>query len=494
MSSRFFYRLIFISLLASSLLGGILILSREVGFAADAQNQPSVEHNRVNIFEEELNHDIFIPFLGKPWGKSIFGIELHSITVEGGLNQMRDTGAFWLRRNGLLWSDVEPTAGSRNWDTPSVLALEQELINANQSGMEVVLIVRSTPEWARENPELACGRIKIEDIPAFADFVREAVERYSKPPYNVRYWQIWNEPDAFQTKSEAPYGCWGDPNDDYYGGGYYASVLKQVYPQVKLANSQAYVVVGGLLLDCDPKDPPEGKDCKSSLYLEGILREPGARDNFDVISFHAYDYYFGDGSYSNPNWNSSWNSTGPVVIAKGNFIKDVLDEFGADEKLIFNSEGAIICGPPVRDPDFDPICMSEDFENTKAYYVAKIYAAAIATGLDANIWYSVTGWRYSGLLNKENLEPRLAYYAYQFARMKLGNAVFIEQDETLPNLFNYEFNRAGHEMHLVWSKDGSPQIVPVPDGGQVWDALGNSMPVLDGYVVVENNPYYIEYP
>jgi hypothetical protein len=492
MSIRHFYRAISILLLAG-LLGGVLASSADEGLAAIKQDQLMSKQDQAAFLEEGQDHKLFFPYLRKPWGKSIFGIQLHSITTGGGLIQMSDAGAYWLRWNGLLWSEVEPTPGSRNWNIPSVLAMEQELINAKQAGMEVVLIVRSTPEWARQFSDLACGRIKNEHIPAFADFVGEAVARYSEPPYNVRYWQIWNEPDAFHSLSEAPYGCWGDPDDDYYGGGYYASVLKQVYPQVKLANLQAYVVVGGLLLDCDPNEPPEGKDCKSSLYLEGILREPGSRDNFDAVSFHAYDHYSLDGSYGNPNWNSSWNSTGPVVIAKGNFVKDVLNEFGADDKLVINSEGAIVCGPPVRNPDLDPICTSEDFENTKAYYVAKLYATAIATGLDANIWYSVTGWRYSGLL-KSNLEPQLAYFTYQFARMKLGNAVFIEQDETEPNLFDYKFNRAGHELHLVWSKDGSPQIVPVSDGGQVWDALGNSMPVSEGYVIVEKNPFYIEYP
>jgi hypothetical protein len=492
MSSQHFYRLISILLLAS-LLGGIFMISGGDGFAADAQNQPAAGQSHAVMVEEDLNHEVFIPFLAKPWGKSIFGIQLHSITAGGGLNQMRDAGAYWLRLNGLLWSDVEPTQGDRNWNTSRVSSLEQELINANQAGMEVVLIVRSTPEWARQIPDLACGRIKIEHIPAFADFVAEAVARYSQPPYNVRYWQIWNEPDAPIAQSESPYGCWGDPADDYYGGGYYAGVLKSVYPLVKMTNPQAYVVVGGLLLDCDPEDPPGGKDCKMSRYLEGILREPGAKDNFDAVSFHAYDYYLGDGNYWNPNWHSAWNTTGPVVAAKGNFLRQVLHQHGAGDKMLFNSEGAIICGPPIRDPDLDPLCTSQDFENTKAHYVTKSFAAAIATGLDANIWYSVIGWRYSGLL-KSNLEPLPAYHAYEFARIKLGNAVFIEQDESHPNLFDYKFNRAGKEMRLVWSKDGSPQLVPVPGGSQVWDALGNSVPITDGSVIVEKNPYYIEYP
>jgi hypothetical protein len=490
MSSQQFYRSISILLLAS-LLGGIFMFSGGNGFAADAQIQPAAGQSHAVMVEEDLNHEVFLPLVRKSWGKSIFGIQLHSITAGGGLNQVRDAGAYWLRFNGLLWSDVEPAQGDRNWDNSMVSSLEQELINASQAGMEVVLIVRSTPEWARQVPDLACGRIKIEHIPAFTDFVAEAVARYSQPPYNVRYWQIWNEPDAPIAQSEAPYGCWGNANEPYFGAGYYTEILKQVFPAVKQTNPNAQVVVGGLLLPCDPHHEPIA--CKQSTYLEGILIN-GGKDFFDAVSFHAYDAYIGEGNFNNPPWISAWDTTGPVVAAKGSYLKGVLNQHGAGDKMLFNSEGAIICGPAgSSDPEIHKICTSEDFENTKAYYVTKIYAAAIATGLEANIWYSVTGWRYSGLL-KSNLEPLPAYHAYQFARIKLGNAVYIGQDESHPNLFDYKFNRAGKEMRLVWSKDGSPQLVPVTGGSQVWDALGNSVLITDGSVIVEKNPYYIEYP
>ncbi len=65
-----------------------------------------------------------------------------------------------------------------------------------------------------------------------------------------------------QAISIAIFGCWGDPNDKtYYGGEYYAEMLKRAYPAVKAANPQAIVLNGGLLLDCDPRYPPPGKDC-----------------------------------------------------------------------------------------------------------------------------------------------------------------------------------------------------------------------------------------
>jgi hypothetical protein len=118
----------------------------------------------------------------------------------------------------------------------------------------------------------------------FAQFVAEAVERYSQPPYDVRYWEIWNEPDVGLgvIPAQSGFGCWGDPDDPYFGGGYYAEMLKVVYPVIKQVNPEIIVLIGGLLLDCDPVDPPESppgsgilKDCSSAKFFQGILEEGG---------------------------------------------------------------------------------------------------------------------------------------------------------------------------------------------------------------------------
>jgi hypothetical protein len=118
--------------------------------------------------------------------------------------------------------------------------------------------------------------------------------------------------------------------------------------------------------------------------MEGILMN-GCKAFFDAESFHAYYAYTGDGNLENPPWNSFWDTNGPVVAVKGNYLREVMLQHGAGDKLLFNSEGAIICGPFMPDPEYDEICMLEDFENTKACYVTKSYASAIVTGLDANI-------------------------------------------------------------------------------------------------------------
>ena len=162
--------------------------------------------------------------------------------------------------------------------------------------------------------------------------MEEAVTRYSKPPYNVKYWELGNEPDVDPANMppNAVYGCWGNINDPYYGGGYYAELLKAIYPRIKVADPDAQVLIGGLLLDCDPTNPPIDantglpRNCTPSRFLEGILLNGGG-EFFDSVSFHAYDYYGSNlGEYSNANWHSSWNTTGPVLTAKVNYLRKLL--------------------------------------------------------------------------------------------------------------------------------------------------------------------------
>ena len=61
--------------------------------------------------------------------------------------------------------------------------------------MQVIGIIRDTPDSAQKIPPYTCGAIKDTAIPKFASFVKEVVKRYSAPPYNVRHWEIWNDPD-----------------------------------------------------------------------------------------------------------------------------------------------------------------------------------------------------------------------------------------------------------------------------------------------------------
>ncbi|MCU0489936.1 MAG: hypothetical protein MUE67_13450 [Anaerolineales bacterium] len=306
----------------------------------------------------------------------VWGIETYYLGPDPSLDLVKESGAFWVRRNALLWSEVEAEQGARNWQALS--GLELELQNAAAEGLQVILVVRSTPTWAQSLEGSFCSPPTAESLAAFGNFLRDAVARYSLPPYNVQYWEIGNEPDvaAGLVASDSPFGCWGQAGDPYYGGGAYAEILKAVYPSIKLANPQAQVLVGGLLLDCDPRNPPEIpagsgniKDCTPARFLEGALQN-GAGDFFDGISFHAYDYYAGQpGVYNNANWASASDTTGPVLIAKTSYLRQLLEQYGLPGKALYNTEAALLCGRDGSEPE----CQGADFERTQPDRLARLW-------------------------------------------------------------------------------------------------------------------------
>ncbi len=423
------------------------------------------------------------------------GIEMHQISNSGGLSLVIESGAVWVRRNALYWSQVEPSPGERRWN--ALANLEVELQNAATAGLQTILIVRSTPRWAQKLPWVYCGPVAEDAAEEFAQFMFDVVERYSKPPYNVLYWEIGNEPDVDSryVKRDEIYGCWGDEDDEYYGGEYYASILNQVYPKVKQANPDAQVLLGGILLDCDPFDPPliqgteEKKDCSSALFLEGILKAGGGA-SFDGVSFHAYDYYWGgQGNYRNLGWQSSAETSGPVLIKKAEFIRETLNRYDVSDKFLMNTEVGILCGSTGK----EKYCLTDEFRDTKAYYVAQSNSAAAAYGLRANVWYSIYGWRASGLA-LTSTTPTTALTAYSVNTSLLNESGFIRKLDEFPDVIGYEFIKDGKFWWILWAVvDQEVKIMLPQTPSQVLDVFGeNLLPQQE--INLTRAPIYLLFP
>jgi hypothetical protein len=400
-----------------------------------------------------------------------FGVEMSSEMTNSNLGGPVDLssrmGAGIIRTNGLLWSTVEPNPGDRFWDPE----IDQRILSARKYNLSTILIIRSTPTWAQKAGNF-CGPIAADALDDFANFMKDVVARYSGSPYYVTYYELWNEPDvdaaAFAAGVDSPFGCWGDTGDTNYGGGYYATMLSYVYPAIKQANPNAQVLVGGLLLDCNPYvAPPPGKtNCNAGRFLEGILAGGGG-NYFDGVSYHAYEYFTkpadmnisinGLGVYANPNWFSSWNTTGPVLIAKTNFVKDVLNKYGFGNKYLVNSEVGLLCGGDGDDLWCNPAYnTSLAFQNTKAYYVVQSYAAAFWSKIKMNVWFSFLGWRDSGLYNSILLKPEVAYNAYKFLHQEISSATGSISLAPAAGVKGYEFTKTGKRVWILWYVGGDP--------------------------------------
>lgn len=415
------------------------------------------------------------------------GIEVAAFSAAN-VQSVNETGARWLRRNALLWSAVEPTEGAREWS--AIASLEQELQTAAKRGLNVILIVRGTPGWAQRQAGVACGAIRDDKLAVFGAFMRDVAARYGKAPYNVRYLELWNEPDVDSSlvTPDSVYGCWGNRADPFYGGGAYAQMLKVVYPQVKAANARMRLLTGGLLLDCNPDQPLAGKDCQSGRFLEGIL-DAGGGPFFDIVSFHAYDFYQGSlGAYANGNWASTSASTGPVITAKARFIQAMLQRYNVGGKPLVNTESGLLCWGCGTPP--------ADFETTKAHYVAQAYAVAKSERLLANVWYSLEGWFGTNLIDAAG-QPLPAYTAFKVANANLNRANFVAQrNDAGAGVRVYEFTRGAQRLWVMWSVDGQPhEITLLGAPRQIVDALGQTIALsaTQRTITVDAAPLYVQW-
>jgi hypothetical protein len=394
---------------------------------------------------------------------SVFGTEISAGAVGASVVKASAAGATWARYNAMSWDTVEPTPGARNWSALSRAEAEIKLLTVH--GLTPIVVVRGTPGWARQIPSTTCSPIKPEALDAFAAFMRELVARYSQPPYLVRYWEVWNEPDAdTQALENSAFGCWADLHDPYYGGGAFGEMLKHVYPAVKQADPDAQVVLGGLLLDCDPARPPAGKDCRSASFLEGVLRNGGGAA-FDVLAYHSYAYWWPPRKV---DWDLSRESWGPTggTMGKLAFLRGVLGRYNLDKPIMLN-EAALLCVQP---------CPHENYDPAQANYIVRLYTRAAAQRLIGVIWYTFDGpgWREAGLLDGAQ-EPRLGYQAYKFLATLLKDTEYVGPFSQ-GAMEGYSFRKGATVYRICWTNDGSTVSLPLPaNTSAIYDMLGRPL-------------------
>lgn len=423
----------------------------------------------------------------------MFGVESHQLDFDNNEELFQESGLQIVRHNALLWEKIEPNEGDRLWE--SVADLEQKLLNASENGLNTILIIRSTPPWAQKVPGYSCGPIKSDKLDAYAEFIADAVARYSASPFNVQYWELGNEPDVdpSQVQNNSVFGCWGDRDDQYYGGRYYAEMLKAVYPEIKEANPEAQVLIGGLLLDCDPIQPPAGKNCNPGYFLEGILKNGGG-EYFDILSFHGYAGYIGPTHGLGPDLHfedhhPSWEHRGGAVLGKVDFLRQVMATYGV-EKPIFLTEASLLCHE-LNTVDCDP--PGERFFDAQADYIVRLFVRNWANDIMGTIWYQFEGpgWRYGALLD-EDQKPKPVYYALQFMDSELSGTEYSGEVIQYESLEGYEFTSQQKIIWVLWSTDQVDTQIDLPENlSSVFNKYGEEI-TPNGRGITVNDPVFLE--
>jgi hypothetical protein len=456
--------------------------------------QSSIANDRL---EATTSNDIntYLPFTvnNYPWVTS-FGAQVRDFGNPDVINYAQQSGLNWVRIDAFDWSKIEPqntNPSGYNWSVVD----EASLKTASEYGMNVIAIIRNAPSWAQKNPPYICGPILESALPDFAEFVREVVKRYSAPPFNIKFWELGNEPDVVRAPElgfNPVFGCWGDASQHNFGGEYYGEMLNHAYPAIKSADPKAKVGIGGLLLDCDPTFD---QNCQAGNFFRGILRNGigGVRgSNFDFISFHGYTPYSGTGGGLQLDENDpKWAHRGGLVLGKVDFLHYVMGLFGVN-KPIFHTEGALLC------PEYDTTNCNppnSQFFESQADYVVWLFVRNWAENVEATIWYEFQGpgWRYGGLLDGTQT-PKPAFDALKFLTQELNSASYSGLVLQNTNVDGYEFITNVMKIWVLWSPDENPHTVILPsNASKAFDKYGNPLTISGNQISVKS-PVYVEFP
>jgi hypothetical protein len=436
----------------------------------------SIAERKIAAADEQLTVHTYVP-IAIAEIPTVFGLNVSRLTPERGLDDIVALGTTWVRGNSLLWRDVEPVEGrAYKWDAPNVQTLEQEMINASQRKLNLIVIVRGSPHWATKPYSVDCAPINPGKYARFAAFMAAAVERYSKPPYNVEFWEIGNEPDAYIFSYDSEYGCWGIPNDPYYGGRAYGALLNAVYPAMKAAAPEINILNGGLLLD-HPYDPTSSNG-HVARFLEGVF-VAGASASFDILSFHSYSYYNGtvDGTRGPTDW-------------KVGYLRQLMLTYNVAQKPMIDTEAALLC------PTLTIECRLAQADALGRYYVR-----AIDDGLLGHMWYiyDSDAFNNTALVEPTNISvQRTAFLAYKHASALLGGARLLGPlTGQVAGVEGYRFIKGARMITAFWSDTSKLATIPTQPGTTATCTDRDGEPIMcdniDGQVTLftQSGPTYV---
>ncbi|MGD2159036.1 MAG: hypothetical protein PVG14_15755 [Anaerolineales bacterium] len=440
----------------------------------------SQEKINTNIVES----DFYLPIAQNKFPlMSPFGSEtIYSAKLLPGselLTHALSLGMTWQRMNGRIsWRLLQPDQGGMI-DWSSMKDFEEELRTLRMNGISPIVIVDDYPYWATVEPT-SCAAIKTEYFEEFADFMRQLVERYHVPEFNVKNWELGNEVDVDPSlvRINSAFGCWGDIDDPYYGGEHYGEFLKLVSPIIKSVDPDAQVWIGGLLLDSPNTTKPNRG--KPELFLQGVL-EAGAAPYFDVVPYHVYIPYFDTKIDHDLLF---WGDWGGGVLGKARYIREMMAEYGI-VKPVFLNEAGLMCPPKVGGEPID-YCdpPSADFFEMQANHIVRQFVRGLSENVMGYVWYTLNGpgWRNTGLLD-ENGDPRPVYYAYQNLINLLEDAPFDRVVDYGLGIEAYIFAGRLGEIHTIWSIEDQAHTITVPQDRFIaaYDREGNAItPISNG--------------
>lgn len=182
--------------------------------------------------------------------------------------KLADAGFGWVRVR-VAWDEIEPMPRTFAWAT-----LDRTLDALAAANLTPVLLLDGSPTWARAPKDrmTIAGRLAPPANPAaFARFARNVAARYGA---QVRYYQIWDEPNI------APH--WGARHIEPVN---YARLLKAAATAIRTIDADAYIITAALAPTAD-----RGHLAQDEVYFLNRLYAAGAAAYFDAVAIQPFGF------------------------------------------------------------------------------------------------------------------------------------------------------------------------------------------------------------
>jgi hypothetical protein len=427
-------------------------------------------------------HKQFLPLIAGKGGSALeapFGVHIYGREPIVA-SRTYEAGARWVRIP-FHWDYIEPentTPENYRWSA----ALEEQLADLSTKNVRVILMLHFNPSWAAT---YSGGPIDLAPMSELVEFMTASVARYGAPPYNVKHWEIYNEPDnSWEYYAEKGYGYFGHNPQGY------VDILSAIYGPIKAIDPNAKVVFGGLShdwLDTDEYPGPFVED-----FVDNVLLLGGG-DYFDVMNFHYY-----------ATSHIRWDQYGQGIIGKATHLRDKLAAQGVVDKPFICTEAGMWSSEYSDPPGSDEL---------QSRYVGQLFARSAAADLEFTIWFKLVdspqvGATLYGLTNAD-YSPKPAFNAFQTASAQMTTAAFVrtldpsETGSEESEAYAFLSHDGTTNIFVAWTNDDLAHDLRVATDDLVAvDMFGAENPisdgddgVVDGYVTVTlgPNPQYLRF-
>ncbi len=372
---------------------------------------------------------------------------------------------------GSAWKWLEPKPGEWNWS-----GYDAWVKAANGQGYDIIYSFVRTPPWAASAQNLppsdlysstACnGPGGGSGDCMFRNFVYALVSRYKG---RIKYYQLWNEPNAN--------GFWNGPVEDL------VRMARDAYTIIHEVDPGARVLT--------PAPGAGGYPTMHHQWLAAYLRAGGAQWA-DIGSWHGY---LQATTYTAP-WPERADSPSPgcsvgtwrcpgSVLDTYKQVRAVMDANGMAGKELWDTEG----GWGVNDDKHSDLPDPSD----QAAWLARWFIVQAGAGVDRAVWYMFDGanggW---GTLWDDGAGMRPAAVAYQQVHDWLIDAT-IKPCIKQKSVWSCELTRPnGFVARVVWSDGGDASYSVAPQFNTVRDLGGKTYPVSNGAVTITKAPLLLE--